>query len=232
STVDYFFNTASPISPEDGPPAVISNVVATPSQTGAVVTWTTDKPATSLVSYGANAGYGSSASSPGSVTSHSVTLSGLACGAGFHFAVTSVDAEEHTSTSSDASFSTLACSAVISGVSVTPSQTGATVTWSTDKPATSVVDYGPSALYGSSASDPASVTSHSVTLSGLACGSGVHFAVSSLDGDGNTPAAPDVQFSTLACSAVITNVSVTPWQTGATITWSTDKPATSVVDYG
>ncbi len=48
ATVDYFFNTASPIIPEDGSgadttPPVISAVSAAPSQSSATVAWTTER---------------------------------------------------------------------------------------------------------------------------------------------------------------------------------------------
>ena len=48
---------------------------------------------------------------------------------------------------------------------------GATVSWTTDQPADSQVDFGPTAAYGSSTTlDPSLVTAHSETITGLAAG--------------------------------------------------------------
>lgn len=86
------FGVACGVAPDVTPP-VITNAAATPSLTSAVVTWTTDEPADSRVDYGTDAGtLGSSQSSPALVTSHSVTLTGLAAGTTYHYRVTSADA--------------------------------------------------------------------------------------------------------------------------------------------
>jgi hypothetical protein len=62
------------------------------------------------------------------------------------------------------------------------------VSWTTDEPATSLVDYGTTATYGSQASGPNGVTSHSVPLPGLLPETEYHYRVSSTDTCGNGPA--------------------------------------------
>ena len=57
---------------------------------------------------------------------------------------------------------------LISALAVSPGETSATVTWVTDEPASSAVDYGPTAAYTGSASDPAPKTAHALVLGGLA----------------------------------------------------------------
>jgi hypothetical protein len=58
---------------------------------------------------------------------------------------------------------------VISGVSVSSiTAYGATITWTTDEPATSQVSYGPTAYGSTSPLDSTLVTSHTVSVSGLA----------------------------------------------------------------
>ena len=60
---------------------------------------------------------------------------------------------------------------VISNVSVTPGTISATVTWNTDEPATSEVNYGPTATYNNSTGlNSQLLTSHSLLLTGLASG--------------------------------------------------------------
>jgi regulation of enolase protein 1 (concanavalin A-like superfamily) len=109
--VDYFFNTASPIIPEDGGLIAISNVAASPTATTATITWTTDRASTSQVRYGATSSYGSATPLDSSlVTSHSVILSNLVCGSLYHYSVTSTDAGgANPSSSSDATFTTAGC---------------------------------------------------------------------------------------------------------------------------
>ena len=81
----------------------------------------------------------------------------------------------------------------ISALNAAPGATGtATVTWTTDEPATSRVDYGTSAgSLTSFVANAAPTTSHSVQLTGLALGTTYHFRVTSADGSGNTAVSPD-----------------------------------------
>jgi len=58
-------------------------------------------------------------------------------------------------------------------------ETSATIAWTTDVPADSRVDYGPTATYGQSVFDPALVTQHRVTLSNLTAHSRYHFQITS-----------------------------------------------------
>ncbi len=81
---------------------------------------------------------------------------------------------------------------VITDVVATPSSNGtATITWTTDEPATSRVDYGtdpgPLTLNSTSA---ALVTSHSMVLYGLALNTTYNFRVTSVDAAGNSASEP------------------------------------------
>jgi cysteine-rich repeat protein len=97
----------------DGAPPVLSNVTgAALSPTTALVSWTSDEPASSQLSWGTSPGaLTSSASSPGFVTAHAVSLTGLPPGTTIYFRVSSADAGANTATSpaapaAPASFST------------------------------------------------------------------------------------------------------------------------------
>jgi len=76
----------------------------------------------------------------------------------------------------------------------------ADVSWLTNEPAASQVDYGPSSSYGSVFFDPDYVTDHSVSLAGLSPGTTYHWRAVSADPAGNTTSGPDQTFVTL-CSA-------------------------------
>src|SRR6266403_41121 len=75
---------------------------------------------------------------------------------------------------------------------ITNVQTGSVTTassqviWTTNVPANSSVDYGTTTAYGTSTPmDPGMVTSHQVTLSGLAAGTTYYYQVNSTDSKGN-----------------------------------------------
>ncbi|MEM3738881.1 MAG: fibronectin type III domain-containing protein [Thermoplasmata archaeon] len=238
---DHTFTT---LSAGDTTPPVISNVaVINITSNSAVVLWTTDEPSSSIVEYGATTSYGQTASGVGGVTSHSVSLSGLTASTLYHFRVKSADAAGNLATSSDYTFTTLSDGGndtsppVISNVAVSNiTQDSATVTWTTDEPSTSVVEYGLDTNYGESADGPDGVTFHTVVLTGLTPATTYHFRVSSKDAVGNTAESDDYTFTTSQADTtppVISNVAVSGiTMTSAIVTWTTDEPSTSVVEYG
>ncbi|MGH3449974.1 MAG: fibronectin type III domain-containing protein, partial [Haloechinothrix sp.] len=117
--VDYVFDMAAPIDPEDGAEPVedttapvISDVTVTPSSTSAEVTWGTNEATTGRVDYGTAAGaYGSSEASGTAGTGHSVALTGLIPETTYHFVVYATDTAGNTSVTDDAMFTTLSTSA-------------------------------------------------------------------------------------------------------------------------
>lgn len=80
-------------------------------------------------------------------------------------------------------------------VSTALTQTGATITWTTDSNSDSIVEYGTTTAYGSSASGSGAVKSHSVTLSGLTPGTLYHYRVKSANANG-TAVSQDYTFTT------------------------------------
>lgn len=93
-------------------PPVISAVSAASADGSAVITWSTDEPATSLVEYGRTTSYGTTTGHltvpPTLVTSHSVSLGGLDSATSYHFRVISRDEAGNVASSSDCSFITTA----------------------------------------------------------------------------------------------------------------------------
>lgn len=117
--IDYFFNTASPIVPEDGkvapdtlPPLIhhvypIVNTISTITNTDSVnITWATDEPANGKVEYGTTTSYGSLLAHTDFKSSHNLLASGLAPNTTYHFRVTSVDTSGKSSISKDYTFIT------------------------------------------------------------------------------------------------------------------------------
>jgi regulation of enolase protein 1 (concanavalin A-like superfamily) len=86
---------------------------------------------------------------------------------------------------------------VIGNIQVTPSDSSATITWTTNERATSRVAYGPSDAYeNGSVEDRTLATEHTIKLTGLASGTLYHCQISSIDSSGNAARSPDLTFST------------------------------------
>jgi hypothetical protein len=223
------------------PPPVISNVTATNiTNTTATITWTTDQATSSQVNYGLSTTYtNSSTLSPTLVTSHSVTLTGLAAGATYDFDVMSADSSAVSSTSANSTFSTTGTAPppVISNVSSSSVTSGsATITWTTDQASTSVVNYGPTTGYGSTASLAPLVTSHSVTLTGLSPNTTYDFDVVSANAANASSSSTNLTFTTTSNTAPPPVLSYLAFwgvtSSEVTISWSTNEPATTAVAYG
>jgi hypothetical protein len=84
----------------------------------------------------------------------------------------------------------------ISAISSSNNGTSVTTTWTTDKASNSRVDYGTTSAYGSATSSSALVTSHSLTVTGLATSTTYHFRIQSADSSGNTGSSNDQLLTT------------------------------------
>ncbi|MGA8871639.1 MAG: hypothetical protein WB460_10910 [Candidatus Acidiferrales bacterium] len=212
--VDYFFNSASPISPADGgmwlgaSAPVVSGISATSvTSAGAAIAWTTDQFANSRVDYGTTGTYGAFVSDSGLALNHSTALTGLSCNTQYHYEVSSTNTGGYTGSSTDNTFTTGTCQTVsgpvISGISATGvTSAGAAIAWTTDQPSNSRVDYGTTSSYGAFVSDPGLVLSHLIALAGLSCNTQYHYEVSSTNTGGYTGSSTDNMFKTGACQTV------------------------------
>jgi regulation of enolase protein 1 (concanavalin A-like superfamily) len=108
ASFDYFFNTDSPIVPEDPTlPWGITDVQAIATETEAIITWTTNEFTNSSVAYGPTTAYeDGSVSDAAYVTDHSITLTGLTPSATYHYQVTSEDMSANSVSSGDYVFAT------------------------------------------------------------------------------------------------------------------------------
>lgn len=170
------------------------------------------------------------------------TVTGLGTGT-FYFVVTAYNtsgAESNPSNEVSKNFG---------GVDVTPpaisavtasavTSSSASITWSTDEPSDSQVQYGTTTAYGSSTTLNSSlVTTHGQNLTGLLPSTTYHYRVLSKDAAANTATSGDNTFVTSAVPdttpPVISGIiSSNITGTGAVITWSTNEAATSQVEYG
>jgi hypothetical protein len=188
--------------------------------------------------FGTSSGNYSKVEIAGKATTY--TVNDLQEGATYYFVVTAYDNSGNESGYSEEVPVTILDTTppLISAVAAKNLTTsGATITWTTDEPSDSQVDYGISAGYG--ASSPLNsqlVTSHSVTLTGLSASATYHYRVNSRDASGRLATSNDYTFITLAPDAappIISNISVNSISpNSATIKWTTHEPADSQVEYG
>ncbi len=94
---------------------------------------------------------------------------------------------------------------VISAIAVLgTTASGATISWTTDKPSDTQVDYGPTSAYGSTTSlQPGLVSAHVQTLSGLAANTLYYARVRSRDFAGNLGVSNSTTFRTAADSTPV-----------------------------
>jgi hypothetical protein len=116
-------------------------------------------------------------------------------------------------------------------------QDRATITWTTDEPATSRVDYGPTTGYGQSTTPDATlVTQHVQDVSGLTPSTHYVFRVVSADSQGNVASKGPVGFTTTAprtTPPVFSNIRLADLQPDQVIiAWNTDEPTDTQVSYG
>jgi hypothetical protein len=91
---------------------------------------------------------------------------------------------------------------VITLVTATPTDTSATITWTTDEIANSQIAYGTTLPYSATTTlDTAGVMSHSETLSGLSPSTTYHYEVLSTDASSSSNMSPDATFTTMVSSS-------------------------------
>jgi hypothetical protein len=96
----------APPAADTTPPLIKDVSISSETETSAVITWTTNEPATGDIEYGKETDYGLTASSADLTTDHSLTLSNLESNTAYHFRVTSGDEAGNQASSADNIFVT------------------------------------------------------------------------------------------------------------------------------
>lgn len=216
----------------DGIPPMLFNVRASStSPTSVDILWQTDEPATSVVDFGHTSVYASGTIGDVSlVTSHVIPLTNLIPCSTYVFRARSTDAGGFSSSAPESSF-TLSCDVtapIISSLSADQvTDQSVVIHWSTDEPATSFVEYGTTASYGSTADVVGFVTNHNVPIAGLQPGTTYHARVTSVDASGNSSVSGDIVFTTLPDQTPPSNVLLTavPGNGFVALLWSNPPDA-------
>lgn len=210
--------------------------------------WVTDEVSDSTLEYDTTAGFSSSqagmVTDAANVKSHVITVQNLTPGTLYYFRAKSKDLAmpPHEAVSPTSTFTTLSQSDTtppfITGPLVSTTHNSATITWDTNEPADSAVDYDAAigGGYDYTVLFPVLVQSHSVTLTNLPADTLHEFRVRSKDLS-NNPASKTGQFTTKPVPDTVPPQLSAPTVSYLSnnlvvITWETNEPATSFVNYG
>ena len=230
---------------------IILNGPTVVAQTGdqLVVQWETDELSTSQVDFGTGGQLTENVSDATQVTLHQATLTNLSPNTTYDFTVSSVDPSSNGPTSSPQAVGITSITSDITppviddaSISTAPSDDRAIITWNTDEGADSEVQFGTHAdSLETSLSEVAILTAHQITLTGLTPSTQYFYKALSTDVSGNGPTSSATRsFTTTAvpdtAQPAVSNVqTATVAQSDSTVTvtftWTTDKLATSSVDY-
>ncbi len=192
--------------PSDSVSPVISSVaISNITASGATITWTTNEPSDSQVSYGTTTMYGSTTTLNASlVTSHTVVLTGLSSSTLYNIAVRSRDGANNLAVSPNIAFTTNApadtTGPTISGISAVVATSTAVVQWTTNENSNSKLYYSTvnPLVFGSATTvvNPSLVTAHTLSLSGLATSTTYYYVVESADAILNVSTSSQQSFTT------------------------------------
>lgn len=210
-----------------------------------IVTWQTSVPTKTRVEYGTATTYSGAAvdESDSYSTNHIFRLDGLSSGTDYHFRIVSKTQFGSTIYSDDYSFTTLARPS-ISNIRFQPltdeASTAVRVTWTTNVPTTSTLRYRGSGT-SKEVSSSQLTTNHSMDVRDLTSSTDYVFNAEGRDMYGNLAASEDQQWQSTfdTRSPAVSKLSVGMTTTQGSnrtraqliISWKTDEPATSQVNY-
>jgi hypothetical protein len=213
--------------PGDTTPPVVSAVaVSAMSATGTVtISWHTDKPTNTQLFYGAYANgvvqggmHFVSTPPPAFTTDHQVTVTGLDPHGVYKYSIVARDAADNHTVSSG--FVGDITPPVVSDINVTlPSLTSASITWATDEPSSTSVEYGLTSSYGTTVYGGGGVTDHTVTFGNLQPFTTYHYRVISQDPSGNQTVTEDRTFQTGSMAGVVKTTDPGYSETGRADWW-------------
>ncbi|MDD5040553.1 MAG: fibronectin type III domain-containing protein [Patescibacteria group bacterium] len=122
--------------------------------------------------------------------------------------------------------------AITKGPVATPDSYSATVTWTTERIASSFVEFGTSEKLGKEQGTADQTGEHSIKVTGLSPETKYYYRVKSLDVDENTAYSEVGSFTTLEAPRVL-ELDITDIKLfDAIVTWQTNKESTAVIQYG
>jgi phosphodiesterase/alkaline phosphatase D-like protein len=218
---------------------LVSGPAVIPNAPGVIqIQWETDIPATGRVDYGLTSALGLTMVEDSLTTEHQITLSGLQADTVYYYRVVSELPSYGVAVSSPVdSFRTVAVTMTITtgpDATVIDPQT-VLVTWETDVPGNSIVEYGLTTDLGQTVTSDSITQFHSILLSGLSVNSTYYYRVTTVSTALGTSVTGDLmQFDTPAGTvSIVTGPDLQVLSSSEVlISWETDAPANSIVEYG
>lgn len=213
------------------------NVTATTAQ----ITWVTTTATTSWVEYGTEAGvYSMSSGDNDFNTLHAVKLNNLRPGTKYFYRVKGKDENGIELFSPESTFTAVLMPEITNLHVRDFSSYTATITFDTNVDAVVSLNYGKDTEYGSSVTVSKAEKNHVVTLKELDDNSTYHFQASAIDQFKNNVKSADGTFSTpldtqgpevSELKVDVLPVSESSDTASAIVSWTTDKPSTTLVEY-
>ncbi len=210
----------------------------------AIISWKTNKETTTSVEYGTTTQYGTTYTDVGGsfTFTHTIKLENLTDGTTYHIRMTGQDSNGNSVQSDDYSFTTLTFPRV-SDVAFQNKAEGQTeVTWTTNVPTTSTVEYYSETSPPKTQGNTALVTDHVILLFGLDDDTAYSTTIMGTDQFGYEATSDLLTFTTLKDTTppIISNVQSESNTVGSgegskiqiIVSWQTNEPTTSQVEYG
>ena len=215
------------------PPEITKTPVVTSASFSALVIWETEREADSHIEYGITESLGEEQGTIEETEEHSVKLEGLKPETKYYYRVRSRDQDGNVALSTVSTFKTLEAPTISNVIISDIELYDAFISWETNIPITTSLEYGVTVGYGLLASDSSNIlnTNHQMKLTGLIDGTTYHVRLRGEDSEGNLINSDDYSFQTLTFPEVLT-VNYNNKSEGQTeVTWTTNVPTTSIVEY-
>ncbi|PIS40925.1 MAG: hypothetical protein COT26_00675, partial [Candidatus Kerfeldbacteria bacterium CG08_land_8_20_14_0_20_43_14] len=212
--------------------------------TDAIISWTTTKESTAIIEYGPKTKYGFTfTDTSGSYSStHTVKLENLKDGTTYHLHIEGVDRSDNPIASDDYNFTTLTYPKVLTVSSTNKAEGQTEVKWTTNVATTSEVEYYNDKSPNKTQGNSSLVTEHSILVFGLDDATEYKFKVRGRDQFGYEALSTENKFRTLedTMPPVISEVKSESNTVGSgdaakiqiIVSWKTNEPTTSQVQYG
>jgi phosphodiesterase/alkaline phosphatase D-like protein len=210
------------------------------------IEWQTDESGNSKLNFGTTADDLNSEEVDGTnVTAHKTVVTNLDPGITYAYKVASTDASGNGATESQVAFGSTPSDVDLSAPAITAdpaviykTDRSATIQWETNEAADSELSFGTNQSdLDQVSSDPDFDTTHTITLTNLSASTTYYIQAASKDQNNNGPTQSTVlEFVTDSSpditNPVIQNVTFTPSDKSALITWETDELSDSAINFG
>jgi hypothetical protein len=198
---DYTFETRNNNS-DNIDPRLSDIKVSELTASSAVISWNTDKTATTHIEYGTTSAYGTVIHDNALTMTHTKTLNGLAANTIYHFRVSSTDSNGNVTTSNDRTFTTKTSrDPVVSNIVLnTTSSTSVIISWQTNRPTASSLFWATTTPVDTATANKATDTTlrsnHAFVISGLSANTTYHYMIEATDSENSKTTTTEASFTT------------------------------------